>query len=127
MRKFFVFSALSLVLLGQVSSQPFEITADAMRDIEDTTKSLDSNVALKDAKTAVEQAKEVAAFFQQVEGFYTQKGDAADAVGFACKTHELAAQVQAAVDAQNFDAANEAVSQLARSCKTCHEVYKKKS
>ena len=116
-----------LVLLGSVAAPQFEITADAMRNIEDTTKSLDSNVALKDAKTAVNEAKELVAFFRQVEGFYAQKGDAADAVGYARKTHELAAQTLAAVEAQDFDRAGDTVSALARSCKSCHDVYKNKA
>ena len=115
-----------LVLLGSVASAQFEITADAMRDIEDTTKSLDSNVALKDAKTAVNEAQQLVAFFRQVEGFYAQKGDAADAVGYARKTHELAVQTLAAVEAQDFDHASDTVSALARSCKSCHDVYKNK-
>jgi len=127
MRTPIVFLTLTLALLGGVMSDTFEITADAMRDIEDTTKSLDSNVALKDAKTAVNEAKQLVAFFRQVEGFYAQKGDAADAVGYARKTHELAAQTLAAVEAQDFDRAGDTVSALARSCKSCHDVYKNKA
>ncbi|HEX3139984.1 MAG TPA: hypothetical protein VHQ87_08015 [Rhizobacter sp.] len=114
-----------LVLLGSVASAQFEITADAMRDIEDTTKSLDSNVALKEAKSAVAEAKELVVFFRQVEGYYALKPDAADAVGYARKTHELAAQALAAIEAQNFDQAGDSVAALTRSCKTCHDVYKK--
>jgi cytochrome c556 len=30
-----------------------------------------------------------------------------------------------AIEANDFDAAGEAVNQLTRSCKTCHAVYKK--
>jgi cytochrome c556 len=123
MRTLSVFLSLTLVLLGPVSSAQFEITADNMRDIEDVAKSLDSNVALKDAK-AVDEARELVAFFQQVEAFYVQKGDAAQGVGFARKSHELAKQALAAVEAKNYDAAGEAVNALTRSCKTCHDVYK---
>jgi hypothetical protein len=114
-----------LVLLGSVASAQFEITADGMRDIEDTTKSLDSNVALKEAKTAVTEAKELVAFFRQVEAYYAQQPNSADAVGYARKTHELAAQTLAAIEAQNFDQASDSVNALTRSCKTCHDVYKK--
>jgi len=124
MRLVVVFVTLTLALLGSVASAPFEIMADAMRDIEDTTKSLDSNVTLKDAKTAAAEAREVVAFFRQVEGFYAQKGDKADAVGYARKTHELAARALAALEAQNFDEAGEVMGSLARSCKSCHDVYK---
>jgi len=115
-----------LVLLSSVASAQFEVTADAMRDIEDTTKSLDSNVALKETKNAVTEAKELVSFFRQVEAYYAQQPNAADAVGYARKTHELAAQALAALEAQNFDQAGDSVNALTRSCKTCHDVYKNK-
>ena len=115
-----------LVLLGSVASAQFEITADAMRDIEDTAKSLDSNVALKETKNAVTEAKELVSFFRQVEAYYAQQPNAADAVGYARKTHELAAQALVALEAQNFDQAGDSVNALTRSCKTCHDVYKNK-
>jgi hypothetical protein len=125
MRKTLLFMALQLALLGGVMSATFEIRDDDMRDIEDTLKSLDSNVALKDRKAATE-ARELQAYFQQVEQFYAAQPDKADAVGFSRKTHELAVQVRAAVEAGNFDAAGDAVGLLTRSCKTCHDVYKEK-
>ncbi len=125
LRKPIAFVALHLALLGSVVCAEFEITADAMRGIEDTTKSLDSNVALKDAK-ALDEARELVAFFSEVEGYYAKKGDAADAVAFAKKTHQIAAQVHAAVKANNYDQAGDAVGALVKSCKTCHEVYKSK-
>lgn len=123
MRKTLVFLALQLALLGGVVSATFEIRDDDMRDIEDTLKSLDSNVALKDRKAAAE-ARELQSYFQLVEQFYAAQPDKADAVGFSRKSHELAAQVRAAVEAGNFDAAGDAVGLLTRSCKTCHDVYK---
>ncbi|MEO8153930.1 MAG: hypothetical protein ABI605_12730 [Rhizobacter sp.] len=126
MRTLIAFLTFQLVLLGSVASAQFELTADAMREIEDTTKSLDSNVSLKDGKSALAEAREVAAFFRQVEGYYAQKGGADDAVGYARKTHELATQALVAIEAQNFEQAVETVGDLARSCKRCHDVYKNK-
>ncbi len=46
-------------------------------------------------------------------------------MGFAHHTQDLAAQTPQAIAAQEFDAAGDAVARLTRSCKTCHEVYKK--
>jgi len=103
----------------------FEVDSDLMRNIEDTTKSLDSNLSLKDAKSASAEAKELAALFAQVEEFYTRKGDAADAVGFSRKTHDLAEEVLKAIDAGDYGTASTSVVALTRSCKSCHEVYKK--
>ena len=38
---------------------------------------------------------------------------------------DLAAQALKSIEAQDFDAAGDTVAQLTRSCKNCHEVYKK--
>ncbi|MGZ5885077.1 MAG: hypothetical protein ACXWJE_12000, partial [Burkholderiaceae bacterium] len=70
-----------------------EIDEDFMRRIEDTTKSLDSNVAQKDAKAAMADAKELEDSFREVEAFFTKKGDAADAVVFSQKSRALASEV----------------------------------
>jgi soluble cytochrome b562 len=124
MRKLLVFLGLSLTLFGSVLSAQFEITDDAMRDIEDTAKSLDSHVVLKDKKAALAEVQELIAYFRQVEGFYAAKPDAGDGVEFARKTHVLAEDVLKSIEAGNFDQAAESVNTLTRSCKTCHDVYK---
>ena len=103
----------------------FDVDADLMRGIDDTAKSLDSNVAQKDAKAAAADARSLVETFAHIEAHYGEKPETADAVGFAHHTQELAAQALKAIDANDFDAANGAVEQLTRSCKSCHEVYKK--
>jgi hypothetical protein len=102
-----------------------ELSADAMRDAEDTLKSLDSNVSLKVGPKALEEARELARFFQAVEGHYTAKADAQMGVKFAKLSREHAEKAVKALEAKDFDAAFEAVDDLQRSCKRCHEVYKK--
>ncbi|HSW09240.1 MAG TPA: hypothetical protein VLK61_32045 [Aquabacterium sp.] len=124
MRRPFVVVTMLVALLGSALSASFEIDGDLMRGIEDTAKSLDSHVSLKDAQ-AVAEAKELAELFTQIEAFYARKGDAADGVGFARNSHALALQAQQAAQARDFDAAADAVGKLIRSCKTCHQVYKR--
>ena len=102
-----------------------DVDADLMRGIDDTAKSLDSDVAQKDAKAAAADARSLVETFARIESHYGQKPETADAVGFAHHTQELAAQALKAIEANDFDAANTAVEQLTRSCKSCHEVYKK--
>lgn len=125
MRQFVLFLTLQLALLGTVLCAAFEIADDDMRDIEDTFKSLDSNVTLKDTKAAAEAA-ELVAYFKTVEGFYAQKPETADGAGFARKTHEAAALVVQSVSAGHYDEALEAVQQINKTCKRCHDVYKQK-
>jgi len=116
---------LSLALASAAFSEGVDVDGDLMRGIDDTAKSLDSDVAMKDAKAAAAEARSLVETFAKVESHYGQKPDTADAVGFAHRTQELAAQALKAIEANDFDAAGEAVNQLTRSCKACHEVYKK--
>lgn len=125
MRKPVLFLIAQLALLGAVASEPVDIDADLMRGIDDTAKSLDSNVAQKDAKTATAEARELVEAFARIEAHYAEKPETADAVGFAHRTRTLADQALKAIEAKDFDTASELVSQLTRSCKSCHDVYKK--
>jgi len=124
MRRVVVFLFIQLALVAQAGSASYEVDADNMRTIEDSMKNLDSHVALKDAKGATQEAKDLIAAFEQVQDFYARKGNATDAVGFARKTHELVRQILSSVEAGDYDGAAGSVNQLARSCKSCHDIYK---
>ena len=115
----------ALLLAGVAASADVDVDGDLMRGIDDTAKSLDSDVAMKDAKAAAADARSLVETFAKVESHYGQKQETADAVGFAHHTQELAAQALKAIEANDFDAASDAVAQLTRSCRNCHEVYKK--
>jgi cytochrome c556 len=118
---------LPFALLGTAlcAAEAVDVDGDLMRGIDDTAKSLDSEVAQRDAKAALADARSLVEAFARIESHYGQKPETADAAGFAHRTQDLAAQALKAIEAQDFDAAGEAVNQLTRSCKTCHEVYKK--
>ena len=98
---------------------------DLMQNIEDSTKSLTSNIALKDIKSGTLDAKELAEMFAKVETFYQQKGDAAEAVDLSRKSRELSVEVGKDLAGRNFDHANELATSLSKTCKTCHSIYKK--
>lgn len=100
------------------------LSADDMRDAEDTLHNLDSRISLQDKK-ALDDARELAAYFQKVEGHFSAQADAARGVEFSRKSQAHAKAIATAVEADNYDAAMDALSGLTRSCKTCHEVYKK--
>jgi cytochrome c556 len=124
MRTIILSLGLAGALLGSALSAQFEVTDDGMRDIEDVTKSLDSNVALQQGHPASAEVREIIAFFKQVEAYYARQPDKADAVVFSRQTHELGAQILQALEAGNYDGAASGVSALTRSCKGCHDVYK---
>jgi soluble cytochrome b562 len=114
-----------LLLAGAAFSEGIDVDGDLMRGIDDTAKSLDSDVAMKEGTAAAADARSLVETFARVESHYGEKPDTADAAGFARRTQELAAQALRAIEAKDFDAAGEAVNQLTRSCKNCHEKYKK--
>ena len=125
MRKTLSVFIAQLVFVGAVASAPVDVDADMMRTIDDTLKSLDSDVAQKDGKSAADGARDLVETFGKIKAHYAEKPETADAVGFAHHTQELATQALKAIEAKDFDAAADSVSRLARSCKTCHNVYKK--
>ena len=126
-KKTLLVAVLQFTLLGTAlcAAEAVDVDGDLMRGIDDTAKSLDSEVAQKDTKAALADARTLVDTFSRIESHYGRKPDTADAVGFAHQTQELAAQALKAIEAQDFDAAGEAVNQLTRSCKKCHDVYKK--
>jgi ABC-type sugar transport system substrate-binding protein len=118
--------ALGTFLIGVVhSADEEELSTDLMQSIEDTNKSLASNIATQNAKGATSDAKELNEMFSQVETFYVHKSDAVDAVELARKSKNLSAEIIRQVDAKAFDKATNTATDLSRACKTCHNFYKK--
>jgi len=114
-----------LAFAGGVLAAGFELSADGMRDAEDTVRRLDSNLSLQDPKAALADVDELAHYFEQVEWHYAQRADAAPAAELAKQSQRQAAVVAEAVQRGDFDAALDALGQLTRSCKRCHEAYRK--
>jgi hypothetical protein len=122
MRKL-IFVVIYLVLLSNVSADS-DLKSELMPTIEEVTKSLDSDVSQQEAHAAAE-ARELEELFKRVEAYFALRGDAADAVGFAQASQGIAAGVAKSVEAHDYDAASTGVSSLVRSCKSCHEAYRK--
>lgn len=126
MRKVMTLSAALLLLAaGVVKSAQSELDTDLMQAIEDTNKSLSSNIALKNAQASTADAKELGEMFAKVETFFVEKGDAHDAVDLAKKSKDLAGDIVKSVAASDFDTATNASTTLSRTCRTCHTFYKK--
>jgi hypothetical protein len=125
MRRAFVVLGALLALAGTARSDQAELDTDLMHSIEDSNKSLASNIAIKEGKGASSDAKELAEMFAQVEAFYVKRGDAIDAVELAKKSRTLSAQILQSVSTSDFSAATDSATTLSRTCKTCHNYYKK--
>jgi hypothetical protein len=123
-RKLIAFGAALFVSAG-LALAAVELDTDLMQNIDDTNKSLSSNIALKDSKAAIADAKSMNAMFGTVETYFVQKGDAANAVELTKQSRELTLAIVNAVTANNYDAATDAATTLSRTCKKCHTFYKK--
>lgn len=108
-----------------VYSAEVELDTDLMQSIEDTNKSLSSNIAIRDAKGATSDAKELTEMFGKVEHHFEMKADAPDAVDLARKSKALTLTIAKSVASNDFAAATESATTLSRTCRTCHTFYKK--
>ncbi len=116
----------SLVLIGGVvRAADVELDMDLMQTIEDTNKSLASNIATQDASASTADAKELQALFGKVEAHFVSKGDAADAVDLSRKSKDLAGSIVQSVAQKDFATASDSATSLSRACRTCHTFYKK--
>lgn len=114
-----------VLLSATVTANEGDLDTDLMQSIEDTNKSLSSNIALKDGNAAVSDSKELNAMFIKVQTYFEQKGGASDAVDLAKKSRDLTDSIVASVGHGDFDAATDSATTLSRTCRTCHTFYKK--
>lgn len=124
MRKVILIVAASVFVSAAVRSAE-EMSVDLMQNIEDTNKSLSSNIALGNKAAASTDAKELTQMFAEVETYFNHKGDASNAVDLAKQSKDLSNQIAGYVEANNFESATTAATTLSRTCRTCHTFYKK--
>ena len=124
MRKVILIVAASVFVSAGVRSAE-EMSVDLMQNIEDTNKSLSSNIALGNKAAASTDARELTQMFAEVETYFNHKGDANNAVDLAKQSKDLSNQIAGYVAANNFESATTAATTLSRTCRTCHTFYKK--
>lgn len=125
MRKLIVLIGLSVVLSININAEEVELDQDLMQTIEDTNKSLSSNIALQRVDPSIEDAKQLTSMFEIVEAHFIKKGDAENAVDLSKKSKALSQDIAKLMNDKNFDAATNLATDLSRTCKSCHTFYKK--
>lgn len=125
MRKLIILIGLSAILSVNISAEEVEMDQDLMQTIEDTNKSLSSNIALQRVDASVTDAKELDNMFSIVEAHFVKKGDAANAVELSKKSKDLSQDIIRLVNEKNFESATNSATELSRTCKSCHTFYKK--
>lgn len=113
-----------LFIVGLAQAADIELDMDLMQTIEDTNKSLSSNIALENISASVQDAQELHALFKTVEAHYEAKPDAPDGLELSRKSLELTNKIVEQVNAKAFGAASESATQLSRTCRACHTFYK---
>ena len=116
-RKTWVALALLAAVFGGVRAADTELDMDLMQTIEDTNKSLASNIATQNAPGSTSDAKELQALFGKVEAHFVAKGDAPDAVELSRKSRELSEAIVKSVGAKDFGTASDSATTLSRTCR----------
>ena len=121
--------AAALLLLGALASAAANVDLtdfndDVMKNMDDTVKTLDSDLAGHDGRSAQSDARAIQEGLHWAEEYFARKGNVADAVQFAKRGEEFAAEVAKSAASSDFDAATTSYESLVRTCRRCHDVYK---
>lgn len=119
-----------MMLLGSFMTQAVaevdltDFDNDLMRTMEDSIKSFEPNIAAKNSERALADAQVLWDGFKWTEAFFAKQGNAADAVDISRKALEHTDAVMKFLAAGDFDSAAESARKAARTCRTCHDIYK---
>jgi hypothetical protein len=94
-----------------------------MKSVAGSNGKMNKGIAAKDAAAAAEAAN-LETVFKQVEAFWTKKGGAADAVGFAKQAHMAAAAAGKAINAGNWEQAAAEGKNVGATCGGCHAAHR---
>jgi hypothetical protein len=97
---------------------------DVMKNMDDSVKSLDTDLATHDVRSAQIDAGTIRDGLHYAEEYFTRKGNVADAVQWAKQGGELASNVAKSAASNDFEAASASYDSLIKTCRRCHDAYK---
>ena len=109
---------------GTVSLDLSDFNDDVMRDMDDTMKRLDSDIATRDAKAVAGDSASIREALGYALEYFTKKGNVEDAVRWARQAQDLLEAVTNTVQAGDFDTSLNKYDSLVKTCRACHNVYK---
>lgn len=130
------YSALSYVLFFalvnifnlSVAAEEAEMDMDLMQTIESANDNLSSNIALENGESAIADAQTLNELFAVVAEHYEKEAaagkDVAEAIDLTRKSLKFSAEIITFVEQEDFESAANTATDLARTCKTCHNFYK---
>lgn len=130
------YSALSYVLFFalvnifnlSVAAEEAEMDMDLMQTIESANDNLSSNIALENGESAIADAQTLNELFAVVAEHYEKEAaagkDVAEAIDLTRKSLKFSAEIITFVEQEDYESAANTATDLARTCKTCHNFYK---
>ncbi|MFT4045852.1 MAG: hypothetical protein QM661_04060 [Solimonas sp.] len=119
--------ALIALAIGGVAFADIDLSDfddDLMQGMDDAVKSFEPNLAAKNGAGALEDAAILRDGYVWTEQYFAAKGGTDDAVRIAKQGLDLIDQAVAATKAQDFDAAATSARAAAKTCRSCHDLYK---
>lgn len=127
--RFIVFLlGINLVFISAPFAEESEMDMDLMQTIESTNDNLSSNISLENAESAKADAQTLNELFAVVEEHYKKEvaagNDVAEALDLSKKSIKFSSEIITFLDQKDFESAANTATDLARTCKTCHNFYK---
>jgi nitrate/TMAO reductase-like tetraheme cytochrome c subunit len=116
------------IFAQETDAQELEMDMDLMQTIESTNDNLSSNIALENAESAIADAQTLNELFAVVADHYQQElaagKDVAEAVDLTNKSLKFSSEIITFLQQEDYESAANRATDLARTCKTCHNFYK---
>ena len=107
-----------------VSLDLTDFNDDVMRDMDDTMKRLDSDIATRNAASVTTDAQSIRDGLKWAQDYFTKKGNVEDAVKWAKQGQDLADAVAKSAQSSDFDTSLSTYDSLVKTCRACHDAYK---
>ncbi len=114
----------SRVLAGTVNLDLSDFDDDVMHGLDDTMKTLDSDIATRNVKSVAGDTRSIREGLGWAQEYFTRKGNLEDAVRWAKQGQDLAEAIARSAEASDFDTALSKYDSLVKTCRACHDVYK---
>ena len=130
MRKVLILASVCVALVGrtafaeQVVLDLHDYDDDLMKTLDQTIKYFEPDITAGNARGSAEDAEILQEAFKWMENYFTKKGNADDAVKIAQNGQVLIAAAMKSMAEKNLDAAGDSARDLARTCRSCHDIYK---
>ena len=95
-----------------------------MQSVDRRSQNMQRNLARRDSAAALSDAREVGELYRLMQDYFTQRGDATEAVKLASAGAGFADDVIKSLQSNDLDTASVSAISIARGCRDCHVKYK---